>query len=59
MSTSSDDRSPMAATVGIGIALEVLAGAMLSLSLVIQRHAQIHQRPRCDAEAEHDDLAQT
>jgi hypothetical protein len=31
MSTSSDDRSPMAATVGIGIALEVLAGAMLSI----------------------------
>ena len=32
----------MSGIVGIGIALEVLAGAMLSLSLVIQRHALIH-----------------
>ena len=33
----------MSGLVGIGIALEVLAGVMLSFSLVIQRHALIHQ----------------
>jgi len=33
----------MSGIVGIGIALEVLAGVMLSFSLVIQRHALIHQ----------------
>ena len=32
----------MSGIVGIGIALEVLAGVMLSFSLVIQRHALIH-----------------
>jgi hypothetical protein len=33
----------MSGIVGIGIALEVVAGVMLSFSLVIQRHALIHQ----------------
>ena len=40
----------MSGIVGIGIALEVLAGAMLSLSLVIQRHALIHEHQGDDSD---------